>query len=158
MGYRVRERILYCVFGKRDLNLRKIHIGDRIWKTSDPELDKQVRQSFASEKPQFQRPIFVELYGELNENLVAIARDEISHVVQVKSSITLVEARNKPLTTERLQEQFGRLGNTTFCLGELKNHLQGELMLPVSELNKMRREIVARLEELRNSTEALENQ
>ncbi|KST68156.1 U32 family peptidase [Mastigocoleus testarum] len=136
-------------FGKRDLNLRKIHIGDRIWKTSDPELDKQVRQSFASEKPQFQRPIFVELYGELNENLVAIARDEIGHVVQVKSSITLVEARNKPLSTERLQEQFGRLGNTPFCLGELKNHLEGELMLPVSELNKMRREIVARLEELR---------
>ncbi|MDJ0695333.1 U32 family peptidase [Mastigocoleus sp. MO_188.B34] len=136
-------------FGKRDLNLRKIHIGDRIWKTSDPELDKQVRQSFASEKPQFQRPIFVELYGELNENLVAIARDEIGHVVQVKSSITLVEARNKPLSTERLQEQFGRLGNTPFCLGELKNHLEGELMLPVSELNKMRREIVTRLEELR---------
>ncbi|MDJ0772301.1 MAG: U32 family peptidase [Mastigocoleus sp. MO_167.B18] len=136
-------------FGKRDLNLRKIHIGDRIWKTSDPELDKQVRQSFASEKPQFQRPIFVELYGELNENLVAIARDEIGHVVQVKSSITLVDARNKPLSTERLQEQFGRLGNTPFCLGELKNHLEGELMLPVSELNKMRREIVTRLEELR---------
>ncbi|MEO0968790.1 MAG: U32 family peptidase [Cyanobacteria bacterium J06639_18] len=136
-------------FGKRDLNLRKIHIGDRIWKTSDPELDKQVRQSFASEKPQFQRPIFVELYGELNESLVAIARDEIGHVVQVKSSITLVEARNKPLSTERLQEQFGRLGNTPFCLGELKNHLEGELMLPVSELNKIRREIVTRLEELR---------
>ena len=136
-------------FGKRNLNLRKVHIGDRIWKTSDPELDKQVRQSFTGDKPQFQRPISMELYGEVGENLIAIARDEVGHVVQTKSSITLVEAHNKPLTTERLQEQFGRLGNTTFCLGELKNHLKGELMLPVSELNKMRREIVARLEELR---------
>ena len=136
-------------FGKRDLNLRKVHIGDRIWKTSDPELDKQVRQSFTGDKPQFQRPISMELYGEVGENLIAVTRDEVGHVVQTKSSITLVEAHNKPLTTERLQEQFGRLGNTTFCLGELKNHLEGELMLPVSELNKMRREIVARLEELR---------
>ena len=136
-------------FGKRDLNLRKVHIGDRIWKTSDPELDKQVRQSFTGDKPQFQRPISMELYGEFGEYLVTITRDEVGHVVQAKSSITLVEAHSKPLSTERLQEQFGRLGNTTFCLGELKNHLKGELMLPVSELNRMRREIVARLEELR---------
>ena len=136
-------------FGKRDLNFRKVHIGDRIWKTSDPELDKQVRQSFTGDKPQFQRPISMELYGEVGEYLVTITRDEVGHVVQAKSSITLVEAHSKPLSTERLQEQFGRLGNTTFCLGELKNHLKDELMLPVSELNRMRREIVARLEELR---------
>ncbi|WP_373528618.1 hypothetical protein [Nostoc sp.] len=42
-----------------------MHIGDRIWKTSDPELDKQLRQSFSGENPQFQRPIDVEIYGEV---------------------------------------------------------------------------------------------
>ena len=137
-------------FGRNDLNLRRVHIGDRIWKTSDPELDKQLRQSFAGENPQFQRPIDMEIYGEVGQLLIAIARDQLSNIVQVESAISLVEAHTKPLDTERLQEQFGRLGNTPFCLGRLTNHLSGAIMLPVSELNRMRREIVVQLEELRS--------
>ncbi|MEH1970828.1 U32 family peptidase [Nostoc sp.] len=137
-------------FGRNDLNLRRVHIGDRIWKTSDPELDKQLRQSFAGENPQFQRPISVEIYGEVGQPLIAIARDQLGNIVQVESAISLVEAHTKPLDTDRLQEQFGRLGNTPFCLGTLTNHLSGAIMLPVSELNRMRREIVAQMEELRS--------
>ncbi|WP_392530868.1 DUF3656 domain-containing protein [Nostoc sp. C117] len=137
-------------FGRNDLNLRRVHVGDRIWKTSDPELDKQLRQSFAGENPQFQRPIDFELYGEVGQPLIAIARDRFGNIVQVESAISLVEAHTKPLNTDRLEEQFGRLGNTPFCLGELTNHLSGAIMLPVSELNRMRRDIVVQLEELRS--------
>ncbi|HLO86591.1 MAG TPA: DUF3656 domain-containing protein [Nostocaceae cyanobacterium] len=142
-----KEAIL--TFGRNDLNLREIHIGDKIWKTSDPELDKQLRQTFTGENPQFQRPIDIEVYGEVGEKLVAIARDSSANIVQVESAISLVAAHTKPLTLEKLQEQFGRLGNTPFCLGNLANHLIGDLMLPVSELNRIRREIVTKLEELR---------
>ncbi|BAU05578.1 U32 family peptidase [Fischerella sp. NIES-3754] len=143
-----KETIL--TFGRRDLNWRRVHVGDKVWKTSDPELDKQLRQSFAGDDiPQYQRPIQIEVYGEVGQNLVAIARDELGHVVQVESSTPLVAAHNKPLTPERLQEQFGRLGNTPFRLGELTTNLTGELMLPVSELNRMRREIVTQLDNLR---------
>ncbi|NEQ21573.1 MAG: U32 family peptidase, partial [Microcoleus sp. SIO2G3] len=137
-------------FGRRDLDWRRIDIGDKVWKTSDPELDKQLRQSFAGDNPQFQRPIHLEIHGENGQPLTVIARDELGHVVQVESSMPLVEAHTKPLTTERLQEQLGRLGNTPFCLKALTNHLIGEVMLPVSELNHLRREIVTQLEELRS--------
>lgn len=137
-------------FGRGNINWRRVHVGDKVWKTSDPELDRQLRQSFAGENPQFQRPIYIEVYGEVGQALIAIARDELGHVVQVESSMPLVEAHTKPFTTERLQEQFGRLGNTPFCLGALTNHLNCAVMLPVSELNHMRREIVVQLEELRS--------
>jgi len=137
-------------FGRSDLNLRRVHVGDKVWKTSDPELDKQLRQSFAGENPQFQRPIDLEIYGEVGEKLVAIARDRLGNIVQVESEIPLVAAHTKPLDTERLQEQFGRLGNTPFCLGTLTNHITTAIMLPVSELNRIRREIVTQLEELRS--------
>ncbi|WP_193193602.1 U32 family peptidase [Nostoc sp. MG11] len=137
-------------FGRHDLNLRRVHVGDKVWKTNDPELDKQLRQSFAGENPQFQRPIHLEVYGEVGQPLIAIARDDLGNIVQVESAISLVEAHTKPLTTDRLQEQLGRLGNTPFCLGTLSNHLNGTVMLPVSELNRMRREIVTQLEELRS--------
>ncbi|QSJ19484.1 U32 family peptidase [Nostoc sp. UHCC 0702] len=137
-------------FGRSDLNLRRLHVGDKVWKTSDPELDKQLRQSFAGDNPQFQRPIDLEVYGEVGQPLIAIARDQFGNIVQVESVISLVEAHTKPLNQDRLQEQLGRLGNTPFSLGTLTNHLSGTVMLPVSELNRMRREIVTQLEELRS--------
>ncbi|MEA5569298.1 U32 family peptidase [Anabaena sp. UHCC 0399] len=137
-------------FGRGNVNFQRVHVGDKLWKTSDPELDKQLRQTFAGDNPQFQRPIDVEIYGEIGELLIAIARDEFGNIVQVKSEIPVVEAHTKPLHIERIKEQFGRLGNTPFHLGTLTNHLSGNVMLPVSELNRMRREIVTQLEELRS--------
>jgi putative protease len=137
-------------FGRQDVNLKRVQVGDRIWKTSDPELDRHLRQSFAGDTPQFQRPIQVEIHGEVGLPLTAIARDELSHIVQVESALPLVEAHTKPLTSERLQAQLGRLGNTPFRLEKLVNHLNGTVMLPVSELNRLRREIVTQLETLRS--------
>lgn len=136
-------------FGKRDFNLRRIQVGDKVWKTSDPELDRQLRQSYAGDVPQFQRPIDLEIYGAIDQALVIIARDQQGYVAQVESAIPLVAAHSQPLTTDRLQAQLGRLGNTPFQLGTLTNHLSENLMLPVSELNRLRRDLVTQLETLR---------
>src|SRR5205814_10253025 len=53
------------------------------------------------------------------------------------------------LDTSRFRRHMGRLGGTPFELGDLKNLLEDEVMLPVSELNRMRRELAAQLEHLR---------
>ncbi|MBW4464602.1 MAG: U32 family peptidase [Pegethrix bostrychoides GSE-TBD4-15B] len=132
-------------FGRRDLDLNRIRLGDRVWKTSDPELERHLRQSYATEVPQFQRPLDLEIHGAVHQPLVVIARDRQGHILRVESAMPLVQAHSKPLTAERLQEQLGRLGNTPFRLEQLELNLQGELMLPVSELNRMRREIVSQL-------------
>ena len=137
-------------FGRDAINPRKIHIGDKIWKTSDPELDKAIRQTYTGENPHFTKPIHLELFGETGEKLIAIVRDEIGNIVKIESEILLVEAHTKPLTAEKLQEQFGRLGNTPFHLGTLENKIMGNVILPVSELNRMRRELVTRLQILRS--------
>ncbi|MEB3151330.1 MAG: U32 family peptidase, partial [Sphaerospermopsis sp.] len=137
-------------FGRDAINPSKIHIGDKIWKTSDPELDKAIRQTYTGENPHFTKSIHLELFGETGEKLIAIVRDEIGNIVKVESEILLVEAHTKPLTTEKLREQFGRLGNTPFHLGTLENKIMGNVILPVSELNKMRRELVTRLQILRS--------
>ncbi|MEM9903661.1 MAG: DUF3656 domain-containing protein, partial [Cyanobacteria bacterium P01_D01_bin.44] len=72
------------------------------------------------------------------------------HVAKTTSEMALVVAHSTPLTTERLEKQFSRLGNTPFCLGALVNHLDGDVMLPVSELNRLRRTLVETLLELRS--------
>jgi U32 family peptidase len=145
---RGREAIL--TFGRQDVDLRRVQVGDRVWKTSDPVLDKQLRQSFTGEKPQFQRPVHWEIYGEVGQSLTVIARDEQGNVGQAESTMPLIEAENQGLTDDRLQEQLSRLGNTPFQFASLQNHLQGAVMVPVSELNRLRRECVNQLEALRS--------
>lgn len=145
-----REPFATLQFGRHDLDLRQIHVGDRVWKTSDPALDRQLRQSFAGEAPRYQRPIDLEIHGTLDQPLTLIGRDSDGHIVQLQSAMPLVAAHRQPLTPERLQEQLGRLGNTPFVLGNFTSHLSEAVMLPVSELNRLRREAVAQLEAARS--------
>lgn len=136
-------------FGHGDVNFRRIKAGDKLWKTNDPELDKRLRQSFEGDKIRFQRPLHLEIHGLVGKPFTLIARDDDGHVAKLDSNIALVAAEKQPLTTERLREQLGRLGGTPFKLGELKNELAGYMMLPVSELNRLRRDVVAELERQR---------
>jgi putative protease len=137
-------------FGRGDVDLNLVHAGDRVWKTSDPELDRRLRQSFAGETPHFRRRLDLEAHGGAGQALTLIGRDEIGHVVQLDSAMPLAIAQKQPLTTERLREQLGRLGGTPFELGSLKNALEGEVILPMSELNRLRRELAEEIERLRS--------
>ena len=136
-------------FGRDDLDFSRIHVGDKLWKTSDPELDRRLRRSFEGDQPRFRWPIQVEVHGRDGLPLTLVVRDELGNVAQVDSAMPLAKAEKQPLTTERLREQLGRFGGTPFKLGELKNSLTGEVLLPVSELNRLRRAVVAELERLR---------
>jgi putative protease len=141
------ETVLH--FGHGDINFSRIHVGDKLWKTSDPELNRRLRQSFEGDAPKFQRPIEIEVHGVAGKPLTLIAHDEFGNVAKVESSMPLAKAEKQPLTTERLREQLGRLGGTPFKLDGVKNNLSGEVLLPVSELNRLRREIASELERQR---------
>ncbi len=136
-------------FGRGSVDFAQVRSGDRLWKTDDPELDKRLRQSFAGETPRFQRPVQAEVHGHLGVPLTLILRDDAGNVVRLDSVPPLTAADQQPLTTERLTGQLGRLGGSPFRLEGLSNHLEGAVILPVSELNRMRREAVAQLGALR---------
>ncbi|HEY5041956.1 MAG TPA: DUF3656 domain-containing protein [Verrucomicrobiae bacterium] len=143
------EKLTELRFGYGDVDFLRVHVGDKIWKTNDPELDKRLRQSFAGDAPRFQRPIEIEVHGLVGKPLTVIARDKSGNVAKAESAMPLAKAEKLPLTGEKLRDQLGRLGGTPFKLGELKNFLAGEVLLPVSELNRLRREFVVELEKLR---------
>lgn len=137
-------------FGVGDLAFERLHIGDKVWKTSDPELDRRLRQTFSGDQPHFQRPIGIEVHGHAGTPLDLIARDELGNVVRITSDVPLAKAEKQPLKEERLREQLGRLGGTPLRLETLINRLEGDVILPVSELNRIRREMAAQLESLRS--------
>ena len=133
-------------FGEGHINFSRVHVGDRVWKTNDPALDRRVRQTFEGNQIRFRREISVEVHGHAGTPLTLVARDHEGHIAQADSTVVLARAEKQPLSTERLTDQLGRLGGTPFKLGALQNHLEGEVILPVSELNELRRRIALDLE------------
>ncbi|MCW5558710.1 MAG: U32 family peptidase, partial [Verrucomicrobiae bacterium] len=136
-------------FGRDALDLRRLHPGDRVWKTDDPALDREVRRTFEGETPRFRRPVTAEVHGAPGTPLTLILRDEQGNVARAESAMPLERAERHPLTEERLREQIGRLGGTPFRLESLRCELEPGLMVPVSELNRLRREAVVSLEQRR---------
>ena len=63
-------------------------------------------------------------------------------------------ARNRPMTEADVIKQLSKLGDTPFTLGSIDCDISGNIMLPASELNRMRREaasLAAELETRRNT-------
>ncbi|WP_238651040.1 DUF3656 domain-containing U32 family peptidase [Paenibacillus piscarius] len=135
--------IIDIVPGRSDVDLRRLHVGDRIWKTNDPALDKALRQSYETEKPYRVFPVHVRVQGCAGEKLTTWWTDVQKNVtVRVDSELELAPALKRPMDTALLEEQFGRLGGTLFQLEALESHLQGDVIVPMRELNSIRRQAV----------------
>jgi len=129
-------------FKHRHIDFRKLKTGDRVWKTDDPALNAQLQKSYTGNIPMLHRhPIDLKVSGSEGQPLLLEAER-----VKVSSSIPLQAARTAPLSTERLRDHLGKFGESIYILGELQNHLQGELILPIGELNRLRRELLYQLE------------
>ncbi|NLP43642.1 MAG: U32 family peptidase, partial [Peptococcaceae bacterium] len=119
-------------------------IGDRVFKTHDQELMEKARLSFQEGKETRKRPLKMRLAGRVGTKLQLEVRED-EHRVIVESQTEAEEAVKRPLEYDYLYKQLGRLGNTPFYLAELDLALEGNLMLPVKEINEMRRSAVAKL-------------
>ncbi|MGC5327378.1 DUF3656 domain-containing U32 family peptidase [Brevibacillus sp. SYSU BS000544] len=147
------EKGLYeIVMGRNDVKLNRIHVGDRVWKTNDMELNKRLRKSFETDKPYFTHPLLVHVVGRVGEMLQTTWVDpKTNNAVTIQSEKPLEEAIKRPLTHETLFDQFSRLGGTVYHLEAdgLTVQIEGNVIVPMSELNRMRREAVDALLELR---------
>ncbi|THF80726.1 U32 family peptidase [Cohnella fermenti] len=138
------------VMGRNDVDLTRLHEGDRIWKTSDPALDRRLRSTFETEKPYRTFPVAVTVEGRVGAALRTLWTDlDKGTTVVVSSSMPLEEAQKRPLGQEVLEEQFGRLGGSLYWLEQLQVSLEGDVIVPKSELNRIRREAAEQLELLR---------
>jgi putative protease len=143
--YEVRGPRLLLQRGKIDF--AKLKTGDRVWKTDDPALNAALQSSYQREQlPTRKIPVRWAVSGAAGEPLVLA---DAANGVEVPSAIPLEVATNRPLTEAGLRDQLGRLGGTVYELAGLEVVLSGDVILPVSELNRLRRALVERLEQAR---------
>ncbi len=127
-------------FANRAIDLSRIHAGDLLWRSDDPEITKFAKTWTEATSPVFRRPIDVSVDAITGLPL----RIEFGSVT-VQSPEALAAAKNQGLTLEALEEQLSRLGNTPYRLGKLEANIEGNPFVPVSLLNQLRREAVEQL-------------
>lgn len=136
--YEIKQGRYYFQHGKIDFN--RIKVGHTVYKTDDPQLAGALRKSFTRELTPPKETLDFTVSGKSGEPLQISAGG-----LTVRSTILLQSAQNRPLTDETLREQLGRLGDTPYTLGVITNQLEGEVMLPIKELNQLRRDLIERL-------------
>lgn len=143
--WRVRgARLFFHGKGSR-IDWRRVRPGNLLWKTSDPSLDKFLHGTWSGFAPHAARhvdtqPLEIYFAGRAGAQLTATCRG-----ITVGSGQPLEPAVKHPLTREMLEAQFSRLGGTPYSLGQCHDELEEGLNMPLSVLNRMRRELVEKL-------------
>ncbi len=145
-----RDGRLELQFGNGAVRFNRIRQGDLVWRTHDPDLERISRPYTDAKAPVARQGLSVKVSAREGEPLSTewhlVKRPEI--VVDVRSPSPLGIAENRGVSTEYLQTQFGRLGNTPYELIEVHAEVAGSPFAPASLLNQMRREAVEKLQAL----------
>lgn len=136
--------------GSRPLDVSRVRRGFRVWKTADPQWEKEVRSTFHGDTIRYRRPVDFAVSGELGKKLRIHIHDPWSgYTGSAESSSDLVQASERPLDESLFRLQLARLGSTPYQMRGLELTLSDNLMLPVSELNQLRRQLVTQLDDFR---------
>lgn len=125
------------------IDWRYVRPGDLLWKTADPALEKRLHSTWANFARKIEAPskvLKLHVQGRIGAQLTVTSQG-----VTVGSGQPLEPAEKRPLTPDVIEAQFSRLGGTGYTLGACTYDWEDGLMLPLSILNRMRRELVEKL-------------
>lgn len=117
------------------IDWNRVMPGQKLWKTDDPALNAELKK-MREHMPEAETPIHLVCTGAAGEPLTVFCPE---YGCSVQSSQPLQRAENRPLTSETLERQLGRLGGTGFRLFSCENRLEDGVMIPLSTLNQTRR-------------------
>ena len=145
-------------FANHAIRFDRIRAGDWVWRTHDPAVDRAARAFLDPAAPVARQVVNVSVTAKEGAPLSATwslaAQPDVR--VTAQSSRPLEAAQNRGLSIETLRDQFGRLGNTPYEIGEVALQGEGAVFAPASVLNQMRRDAVEQLQALETRVPAVE--
>jgi len=140
-------KLIELRFGNRAVNFSRVRKGDWVWRTHDVNIDKAAKLFTQANAPVQKQPVNVQVIAQEGQPLVLtwelVNKPEIR--VSVQSDEVLSRANSRSVTSDYLQQQLGRLGNTAYQIGSLTAEIVGEPFIPSSLLNRLRQEAVEEL-------------
>jgi putative protease len=132
-------------FGRESIDVRRLEVGQPVWKTDDPELTRRLRQSFEG-PPGRKVGLDVDVVAVVGHRLRLSGLTTTGLRASVESAEPLGVADLRAADLALFRTQLGRLGGTVFELAGVEAKIEGSPMVPMSLLNHLRRELVARLD------------
>lgn len=127
---------------------RGVRVHDRAFKIFDAELTAEARKYFTGAAVR-RIGVAAEVRAAVGEPLTLTLTDADGNCATVRTKFIAEPAVNRPLTLDTLQKQIGRLGDSIFALEKISAAVDDNLMVPISELNDVRRRAVEDLERQR---------
>lgn len=132
-------------FGYGEIDFDRIHEGDFVWRTSDPQLKKKLKSLTANQKPVFTHGLSFAVNAVVGQPLKLTATTDTGEFAEFMGESPLESPQNRSLDLETLQDKLGRLGGTPFHLIEVTRNGGEPVFVPSSQLNQARRQLVGRL-------------
>ena len=131
--------------------IRGIKAGASVLKTSDALQLKQLQQTYHG----YQRKVGIEGSFVMIKAEPAIFTiwDDADHSVSVQSEFVVETARTTALCEDRIRSQLSKTKDSPFVISNMIISMDDDVTMPISELNRMRREAIALLinqREIRN--------
>ena len=127
----------------------KVRNNDRVFKVFDAQLIEKARSFFVKQIPLRRVGVTIDVEAAIGKPLQIIATDVDGYVGEAYSNFIGEKAHNRPLSEEVILKQIERLGATIFNLEKLNCTINGEVMIPISEINETRRKAIEVLEQQR---------
>ncbi len=124
-------------FGPK-VRIHEVNVGDTVWRTRDARLDGRLKPLWDGGIVR-RAKVEAQVYGRLGEPLRISFGDASGLYGSAVSERPLEAASKRALDAATLTQQLGRLGGTPLELASVEVDLEGDLFLPVSELNRVRR-------------------
>lgn len=121
-------------------------IGEILYKTKDNLIQKKARDTFTSSRVTNKKYIDIAISVKEGENISYKVTDEEGYSVEGQGTILAEKALKRPLSEETIYEQLSRLGNTPFEIRDLQANISGEVIVPLRELNNIRKDFTEKLE------------
>jgi putative protease len=124
-----------------------VRSGDRVFRVVNAALMEAARRSWQSAEEKRAFPLRVHVRVRIGEPLSLTL--ESSGVSVTATGAVVESARTRPVTVDDVVEHVGRLGGTPYVAADVTVHLDSLAGIGFSELHRVRREAVDRLDEAR---------
>ncbi|HIE31847.1 MAG TPA: hypothetical protein EYP67_05645 [Methanosarcinales archaeon] len=125
--------------------------GDIVYRTLDKRLMDSLRRTFTSPTPIRKIPVVIRAKAAVGSPFELEINDIDSNSVHVSSEYVIERAIRDPTTREEITRQLTKLGNTVFEVSAIDVAIEGDVFIPVSQLNRARNEAVSGLESARTT-------
>ena len=134
-------------FGRGEIDWDTIMPSASVFKNDDPQLNKRLKRTYqvADAVRRVNVDFHVIASAEQPLSITATIDQTNPFTVTTQSDQPLQAARNRPVSIADLKAKLGRLGATSFALGNVTAEITGSPMVPASLLNQLRRTLTDRL-------------